>query len=95
MRAGYRRKREAGARVAELTCMGVQASFPTRSELDLTLPDSINAALERYEPDVVVVHVAYTNAKRACMQAFLRWNMKFYAIINCSCLLCRDEIIRL
>jgi dTDP-4-dehydrorhamnose reductase len=50
---------------AELPKLGIEAFFPARSELDVTLPGTIRAAFERYEPDVVVHAAAYTDVKRA------------------------------
>lgn len=49
----------------ELPRLGVEAFFPTRAELNVTLPGTIGNALERYEPDVVVHAAAYTDVKEA------------------------------
>jgi dTDP-4-dehydrorhamnose reductase len=38
---------------------------PTRAELDVTRPESIEAALQRFEPEVVVHTAAYTDVARA------------------------------
>jgi dTDP-4-dehydrorhamnose reductase len=38
---------------------------PTRAELDVTRPDTIEAALEKYRPEVVVHAAAYTDVARA------------------------------
>ncbi|MBY6277856.1 SDR family oxidoreductase, partial [Symbiobacterium thermophilum] len=47
---------------------------PPRSELDVTKPDTIDAALDRYRPQIVVHAAAYTNVaeaevdRRSCWQ---------------------------
>ena len=57
----------------ELPRLGIEAYFPIRAELDVTLPDTIQAALERYEPDVVVHAAAYTDVKGAEAERELCW----------------------
>ena len=57
----------------ELPRLGVEAYFPARGELDVTLPDTIQAALERYEPDVVVHAAAYTDVNGAETEKELCW----------------------
>lgn len=49
----------------ELPRLGVEAFFPARSELDVSKPETVEAALERYAPDVVVHAAAYTDVKGA------------------------------
>lgn len=49
----------------ELPRLGVEAFFPARAELDVTVPESVGDALERYEPEVVVHAAAYTDVKEA------------------------------
>lgn len=49
----------------ELPLLGAEASFPARAELDVTVPATILAALERYRPEVVVHAAAYTDVKGA------------------------------
>ena len=60
---------------SELPRLGVEAFFPSRDELDVTLPGTIRAALDRYEPDVVVHAAAYTDVKRAETQKELCWRV--------------------
>jgi dTDP-4-dehydrorhamnose reductase len=50
---------------AELPRLGVDAFFPARTELDVTILASVRAALERYEPDVLLHAAAYTDVKGA------------------------------
>lgn len=59
----------------ELPGMGVEAFFPTRAELDVTRPETIRAALNRYEPDVVVHAAAYTDVKGAETEKGLCWRV--------------------
>lgn len=60
---------------SELPGLGVEAFFPPRAELDITLPDTARAALERYEPDVVVHAAAYTDVQGAEIQKELCWRV--------------------
>ena len=50
---------------AELPALGVEVFAPPRAELDITRPEKISEALERYEPDVVVHAAAYTDVAGA------------------------------
>ena len=59
---------------AELPNLGVEAYFPANADLNVTLPDTIRASLERYELDVVV-HAAYTDVKGAETQKNLCWKV--------------------
>ncbi len=59
----------------ELPRLGVEAFFPSRAELDVTRPETIGAALERYEPDVVVHGAAYTDVKGAETNRELCWRV--------------------
>jgi len=49
----------------ELPRLGIEAFSPARAELDITTAATINAALERYKPEVVVHAAAYTDVKGA------------------------------
>ncbi len=49
----------------ELAGLGMEARFPSRTELDVTRPDTIRAVLKCYEPDVVIHAAAYTDVKGA------------------------------
>ena len=60
---------------AELPKLGIEAFFPARSELDVTLPETIRTVLERYEPDIVVHAAAYTDVKGAEVQKELCWRV--------------------
>lgn len=53
----------------------IEAFFPPRAELNITLPATICAALEHYEPDVVVHTAAYTDVKGAETQKELCWRV--------------------
>ena len=57
----------------ELPRLGTEAYFPARTEMDITRLDTICAALERYEPHVVVHAAAYTNVKDAEAEKELCW----------------------
>ncbi len=59
----------------ELPRLGIEAFFPARAELDVTLPDTIRAALERYRPDAVVHAAAYTDVKGAEAEKELCWRV--------------------
>ncbi|PLS85640.1 MAG: NAD(P)-dependent oxidoreductase [Actinobacteria bacterium] len=59
----------------ELPRLGIEAFFPTRAELDVTLPDTIRAAIERYRPDVVAHAAAYTDVKGAEAEKKLCWRV--------------------
>ncbi len=50
---------------AELPRLNVEAFFPSRAELDVTRPETVSSALERYRPDVLVHAAAYTDVKGA------------------------------
>src|ERR671932_1171331 len=50
---------------AELPALGVEVFAPPHAELDITRPETISEALERYEPDIVVHAAAYTNVAKA------------------------------
>lgn len=60
---------------AELPRLGVEVHFPPRGDLDVTRPDTIRAAIERYEPDVVVHAAAYTDVKGAQTQKEECWRV--------------------
>jgi dTDP-4-dehydrorhamnose reductase len=60
---------------SELPKLGIEAFFPAHSELDVTLPGTIRAALERYEPDVVVHAAAYTDVKGAETERETCWEV--------------------
>jgi dTDP-4-dehydrorhamnose reductase len=47
--------------------------FPPRSELDVTLPNTVLAALDRYRPDVVVHAAAFTDVARAEVEREACW----------------------
>ncbi len=49
----------------ELPRLDVEIYAPPRTELDITAPATISAALKRYMPDVVVHAAAYTDVKGA------------------------------
>ncbi len=59
----------------ELPRLGIEGYFPARTELDVTVPGTIHATLERYEPDIVVHAAAYTDVKGAEMQKELCWQV--------------------
>ncbi len=59
----------------EFPRLGVEAFFPTRAELDVTLPETICAALDLYEPDIVVHAAAYTDVKGAEAEKKLCWRV--------------------
>ena len=59
----------------ELPRLGVEAFFPDRTELDITLPATIAAALERYQPSVLVHAAAYTDVKGAEVEKDLCWGV--------------------
>lgn len=46
---------------------------PTRQELDLTQPETIASALDRYHPHVVIHAAAYTNVAKAEQERSLCW----------------------
>ena len=54
---------------------GVEAFFPTRTELDITLPGTILAALERYQPEILVHAAAFTDVKGAEARKELCWRV--------------------
>jgi dTDP-4-dehydrorhamnose reductase len=57
----------------ELPRLGAEVYSPPRTELDITLPDTIRPVLEHYKPDVVVHAAAYTDVKGAETQKELCW----------------------
>lgn len=57
----------------ELPRLGVEAFFPARDELDVTLPETVRAAIDRYQPEVVVHAAAYTDVKGAEAKKELCW----------------------
>ena len=59
----------------ELPRLGVEALFPARAELDVTRPDSIRAALARYDPEALVHAAAYTDVKGAETHRELCWEV--------------------
>lgn len=59
----------------EFPRLGVEAYFPVRAELDITLPKTILVALERYQPDVVLHAAAYTNVGGAEAEKELCWRI--------------------
>jgi len=59
----------------ELPRLGLEAFFPARAELDVTLPGTVRAALDRYEPDIVVHAAAYTDVKGAEEEKELCWRV--------------------
>jgi dTDP-4-dehydrorhamnose reductase len=59
----------------ELPRLGIEGYFPARAELDVTVPGTIHATLERYEPDIVVHAAAYTDVKGAEMHKELCWQV--------------------
>src|SRR5215212_10672267 len=59
----------------ELPRLGVEAFFPDRTELDITLPATVVAALERYQPSVLIHAAAYTDVKGAEVQKELCWGV--------------------
>jgi dTDP-4-dehydrorhamnose reductase len=67
---------------SELPRLGVEAFFPTHTELDVTLPATIHAALERYQPDVIVAAAAYTDVKGAEVQKELCWKVNVGGMRN-------------
>src|SRR5919202_4509614 len=58
----------------ELPALGVEVSAPARAELDVTRPETISEALERYEPDVVVHAAAYTDVAGAETEREACWS---------------------
>ncbi len=50
---------------AQLPALDVEVFAPSHAELDITRPETISKALERYDPDVVVHTAAYTNVSWA------------------------------
>ncbi len=59
----------------ELPRLGIEAFFPTHAELDITLPETVRAAIDRYEPDIVVHAAAYTDVKGAQTEKELCWRV--------------------
>jgi dTDP-4-dehydrorhamnose reductase len=54
---------------------GVEAFYPTKTEVDITHPGTILAALERYQPDIVLHAAAFTDVKGAESQKELCWRV--------------------
>jgi dTDP-4-dehydrorhamnose reductase len=50
---------------ADLPTLGIEVFAPPRTELDITRPETISEALDRYEPDLLVHAAAYTNVAKA------------------------------
>lgn len=48
---------------------------PTRAELDITHPDTVAAALDRYQPDVLIHAAAYTDVARAEQERAACWQV--------------------
>lgn len=59
----------------ELPRLGIESFFPSRAELDVTMPDTVRAAVERYEPEVLVHAAAYTDVKGAETERKLCWRV--------------------
>src|SRR5919202_137896 len=58
----------------ELPALGVEVFAPARAELDVTRPETISEALERYEPDIVVHAAAYTDVAGAETEREACWS---------------------
>jgi dTDP-4-dehydrorhamnose reductase len=58
---------------AELPALGLEVFAPPRTGLDLTRPETISEALERYAPDVVVHAAAYTDVAGAETEREVCW----------------------
>jgi dTDP-4-dehydrorhamnose reductase len=60
---------------AELPSLGVRPFFPSRAEVDISNLETICAAIERYEPEVVVHAAAYTDVKGAETERKTCWQI--------------------
>lgn len=59
----------------ELSTLVPGLAAPPRAELDVTRPETLRAALERYRPDVIVHAAAYTDVAAAETQRRLCWDV--------------------
>src|SRR5215204_97870 len=76
----------------ELPALGAEVLAPPRAELDLALAETIETALDRYEPDVVVHAAAYTNVAGAETERETCWTSNVGGTRNVFLALARRKV---